>query len=373
MGNIAKRPNGAWRARYRDESGREHSKHFTRKGDAQRWLEHVAASRIAGNYVDPSAGRISFSAFYLQWADRQVWASNTRRAMDLAAGSVPFGDVPLRTVRRSHIEQWIKSMLTITDARPRPLAASTIHTRVNNVRAVLRAAVADQVIAKDPSQGIRLPRRRKRDAAMRIPQPGEVGALLEHAEPSFKAFVAVCAFAGLRLGEAAALKVSDVDFLHRRLSVERQVQRAPKGSVEIRPPKYGSERQVILPDGLLDLLGKHVGTHVSAPTPDGWLFTSLGSDLPPHQNTIGHRWRSTLKAAGLTGIKLHDLRHFYASGLIAAGCDVVTVQRALGHSSATTTLSTYAHLWPNAEDRTRSAAAEMLAQAVKAHDESRTA
>jgi Phage integrase family len=63
--------------------------------------------------------------------------------------------------------------------------------------------------------------------------------------------------------------------------------------------------------------------------PDRWLFVGHGTE-PPHQNTIGHRWRTTLKAAGLSGIKLHDLRHFYASGLIAAGCDVVTVQCALG-------------------------------------------
>jgi integrase len=61
---------------------------------------------------------------------------------------------------------------------------------------------------------------------------------------------------------------------------------------------------------------------------------------------------------------LHDLRHFYASGLIAAGCDVVTVQRALGHASATTTLRTYAHLWPTAEDRTRAAAAHLMRSAT---------
>jgi hypothetical protein len=60
-------------------------------------------------------------------------------------------------------------------------------------------------------------------------------------------------------------------------------------------------------------------------------------------------------------VTLHDLRHFYASGLIAAGCDVVTVQRTLGHAKATTTLNTYAHLCPTAEDRTRRAAADLLA------------
>ncbi|MBV9351448.1 MAG: tyrosine-type recombinase/integrase [Mycobacterium sp.] len=57
---------------------------------------------------------------------------------------------------------------------------------------------------------------------------------------------------------------------------------------------------------------------------------------------------------------MHDLRHFYASGLIAAGCDVVTVQRALGHSSAAVTPTTYAHLWPDANDRTRKAAGPLM-------------
>jgi integrase len=64
--------------------------------------------------------------------------------------------------------------------------------------------------------------------------------------------------------------------------------------------------------------------------------------------------------------RLHDLRHFYASGLIAAGCDVVTVQRATGHSAASFTLNTHSHLWPKAEDRTRNAAAQLLTEALTA-------
>ena len=87
---------------------------------------------------------------------------------------------------------------------------------------------------------------------------------------------------------------------------------------------------------------------------------------PPHQNTIGHQRRKACRAAGVTGFLLHDLRHFYASGLIADGCDVVTVQRALGHAKATTTLNTYAHLWPTAEDRTRKAAGGLMAAALTA-------
>jgi site-specific recombinase XerD len=59
------------------------------------------------------------------------------------------------------------------------------------------------------------------------------------------------------------------------------------------------------------------------------LFVGSGN-RPPHKDWVGWRWRKTVAAAGFSGIKLHNLRHFYASGLIASGCDVVTMQRALG-------------------------------------------
>ena len=69
---------------------------------------------------------------------------------------------------------------------------------------------------------------------------------------------------------------------------------------------------------------------------------------------------------------LHDLRHFFASGLIADGCGVVTVQHALGHSSASITLNVYSHLWPKAEGRTRAAAATLMAIAAGSADSVRT-
>jgi integrase len=84
---------------------------------------------------------------------------------------------------------------------------------------------------------------------------------------------------------------------------------------------------------------------------------------PLDQNSVGYLWRKAKAAAGVE-YRLHDLRHFYASVLIAAGCDVVTVQRAMGHKSATVTLNTYSDRWPKAEDRTRKAAAGMFADAI---------
>jgi integrase len=172
--------------------------------------------------------------------------------------------------------------------------------------------------------------------------------------------IGLCAFAGLRLGEAAAVKVDDIDFLRRTLTVSRQVQRAGKDQVEIRAPKYGSERVVYLPEDLVNMLAAHVEHGVR---PEGSLFVGA-HDGPPHQNTVDYWWRKTLRDAGLKGIKLHDLRHFYASGLIAEGCDVVTVQRSLGHATATTTLNTYSHLWPTAKERISKAAGAMMKSAI---------
>ncbi len=151
---------------------------------------------------------------------------------------------------------------------------------MNNVRAVLRRAVADRVIPRDPSEGVALPRRRRAAAAMTLPTPAQVGAILEAAEGLFRPFVGLCAFAGLRLGEAAGLRVDHIDFLRRTLTVARQVQRAPGGAVEIRPPKYGSERVVFLAPTLVEMLAAHVTAHC----PDGgWSFT--GEAAQPRTRT----------------------------------------------------------------------------------------
>lgn len=346
-----------WRARYVDDQSQERARSFDRKADAQQWLDAIVTSQVSGNYVDPTLGRVTFASFYREWSTRQVWVPGTLQAMDLAAGSVTFADVALSELRPSHVETWVRTM------RDRPLEPSTIKTRFNNVRSVLRAAKRDRVLANDPTESVTLPRQRRAEAAMRIPEPERVGDLLRASTPDFTAFVALTAFAGLRLGEAAALRVGDVDFLRREIHVRRQVQRANGGVVEVRAPKYGSERTVPAPDGLLAILSDHVRDWLPDTEPDRWFFPGQNGN-PWHQNSVGYRWVRTKATAGQPEWRLHDLRHFFASGLIYAGCDVVTVQRALGHSSPNVTLSTYAHLWPNADDRTRKAAESIFVAAT---------
>lgn len=359
MASIRQRPGGKWRARYRDDDGREHSRHFDRKRDGQAWLDEVASSRLTGTYVAPAASKVTLSGFYAEWAPTQQWATGTRRNADFAVASCTFRDVPFGKLRRSHAEAWVKAMQA-------NLAPSTIQTRVRYVGGVLKAAVLDRALSADPTKGLRLPAVRRLEHTMRIPTPGEVQAVRDAAEPFLRPLLDVMAFAGLRIGEASAVQTSDVRWLQHELHVARQIQNRPGGVREVCPPKHGSERVIPVPAELTLRLSAHlveVGSHA-----DGWLLP--GS--PPSPNALRRWFEKACRAAGVEGITPHDYRHFYASGLIRAGLDAVSVARAMGHASPSITLNVYAHLFPDAADRTRAAAADLLTSTTSPADQLRT-
>lgn len=205
---------------------------------------------------------------------------------------------------------------------------------------------------------------------MQILSAEQVAAVLV-AAGDFRAFVEVCVFAGLRLGEAAGLQVGDVNFLGRSIDVRRQVQGSTIKSATLVPPKYGSERTIYVPSQLMATLSAHVATEALSGPGEQLFVTPLGRLW--QRNNAGEEWRRIRKEVGLPeGITLHALRHTFASNLIASGCDVVTVQRALGHSQPSITLNVYSHLWPSAEDKTRSATADFMAAVAGPADSVRT-
>lgn len=355
MASIQKRPSGRWRARYRDDAGKEHARHFDRKVDAQRWLDEVTADRLTGRYADPRRGSVAFGQYMASWMKLQPWQPRTFVGAELVRKSVPFADVPLNQLTVEHLEAWRRQM------QVDGLAVRTINNRMRTVRTALKAAVAGKRIAENPAAHIKMLRVEGAVTEVRIPSPEDVSALLGASEPRMRAFVALCAFAGLRRGEASAVRVDDIDFLRRVLRVRWQVQAKPGGKPEVREPKYGSIRDVYLPDELLTMLSQHI-EHQGVAS-DGWLFFSGSGPIAP--STVNSWWIRTRQAVDLE-TDLHGLRHFYASGLIAAGCDVVTVQRALGHSKPSITMDTYSHLWPTAEDKTRAAASGIMVVALNA-------
>jgi len=154
------------------------------------------------------------------------------------------------------------------------------------------------------------------------------------------------AFAGLRIAEACGLRLSEVDFMRGIV--------APDVQYPSEPLKSDMARTAVpIPGDLALELSRYA-------TGERWLLEdALGAQVKPFQ--IERAVRAARVPASLPdGFRFHDLRHYFASLLIGAGCDVKVVQTRLRHASATTTLNTYAHMWPDTEESTRAAVASVL-------------
>jgi integrase len=351
--NIAKRPNGKWRARYRDDTGREHARHFERKVDAQAWLDEQTARIVRGEWADPRAGRELLSGYANRWQAIQVSSPGTARIVDnaLRLHILPrLGGQRIANIRRSDVQAFVKwlearELRPATDTEPaRTLSAGSVRNIYEVLARVMDAAVEDRVIAISPCRRIALPK--DHDDEVGVPTLAEVELVRGALGERWQAVPVVLAGSGLRVGELLGLRLSDVDFLRRSIRVERQRLQ----SNQIAPLKSKASRRTV-PVGqvVIDALAAHLASY---PPPDDALFTD-----ERHQPLTYRRWKRLLgdaaKAAEVD-VTSHSFRHFAASALISGGASVKQVQAFLGHASAMVTLRTYAHLWPGDEDRTRS-------------------
>ena len=153
----------------------------------------------------------------------------------------------------------------------------------------------------------------------------------------------LAAFAGLRLAEVCGLRVADVDFMRGIVTPAVQYPAEELKTETSRTP-------IPIPTSLALTLSAHVAEYAA----DGWLMTNDGGgQLGPWQMQRAFR-AARLQVAGLPeGFRFHDLRHYYASLLIASGADVKIVQTRMRHASGKVTLDTYSHLWPDSDDSTR--------------------
>lgn len=357
MANLQKRPNGRWRARYRDSSGRQHAKHFDRKVDGQRWLDEVTASVVTGQYVDPKAGRITFRDYAEQWRSVQVHRPSSAANIEslLRRHAYPtLGDRPLASILPSEIQAWVKRMSGA-------MAPSTVGVAHGVVSSIFKAAVRDRRVMANPCEGTKLPAVVKRK--VKPPTTEQVEVLRDRLPDELRALVTFTAGVGARQGEVFAVSRDDrlrLLGVNPIVTIDRQLLTVGGGRTEFGPLKTkASYRQVPLPRVVVDELNRHIAEFgVEA---DGLLFTLEGRPLT--RQTFGHVWRPASKAAGLsedTGTGMHALRHYYASLLIRFGESVKTVQERLGHATAAETLDTYSHLWPDSDDRTREAIDSVL-------------
>jgi integrase len=355
MASVTKVSTG-WRARYRTPDGASRSRTFARKIDAERYLTTVEASKLSGAYVDPGAGRLTFGAYAEQWRMAQVHRPSTaaRAETTLRVHVLPYlGDRPLGAIRTSELQGWAKG-------RSELLAASTLRTVHQLVVSIFAAAVTDRLIPSSPAVGVKLPRPELDEVVPMTPE--EVQAMAEAVPARYRALIVAGAATGMRQGELLGLTVNRIDFLRRTIRVDRQLVTVAGQAPFLAPPKTpSSTRTIPAPQVALDALAAHLAAY--EPGDNGLVFTD-DRGQPIRRPHAGHVWRKAARHAEVEGRSFHDLRHLCASVLIARGASVKAVQRFLGHASAKVTLDTYAHLWPDDEDRTRAALDDVLGPAV---------
>ncbi len=352
MAHVQKRTrNGkvTWRARYRTAGGRERSKTFTRRTDADRWLVNAQAEMNRGHYIDPGAGRISLRDYAEQWRVAQVHRPSTADVTRsrLHRHVLPaFGHRPIASILPSEVQAWVKRLSLA-------MSPATVEACYRLLATILRSAVADRLIPSSPCIRIRLPEKgHQLIEPLTIEQVDAVRSLMP---ARARAIVTIAAGSGIRQGEAFGLTVDRVNFLRRTLTVDRQLVKHRGCDIQFGPPKTkASVRTIPVPDLVLEALSTHLSYY---PAQHEWnlVFTNAHG-RPWSRSRFAEIWREAADNAGLPeGARFHDLRHHTASLLIAAGCSVKVVQHQLGHASAVETLDTYGHLWKSDDDRVRQA------------------
>lgn len=329
-----------YRARYRAPDGRERSKCFARKIDAERFLSTVESAKLRGDWIDPALGRMTVE----DWA--HLWLETVRGTLKpktlagyeslLRSRIIPtFGRHPLSSLRPSEVQAWITTM----DADG--LSASRIHEAWVVLSQILDAAVRDGRVARNSARGVKLPRQQRREAEYF--EPLEIDRIVNAMPEPYDLLVRVLGTLGVRFGEAAALRRRNIDILRRRVRVEGSLSEIG-GRITSGSTKSHQTRSIAVPPSLLRALEDHLEKRVSA-DPDALVFTGP-KGAPLRYSAFYHRlWRPTLRRLGLPAAGVHVTRHSAAAAMISAGATPKAVQSVMGHASAAFTLTVYGHLF----------------------------
>jgi len=333
-GNVQRRPDGKWRARYRDPSHREHARHFDRKIDATRWLATQEVARARGEWIDPALARITVGVWVERWLGHQVQLKpSTRKRYEVAIRCqvLPSWErVPLAEVTYADVSAWV-GRLSASE-----LAPATVRYAYRVLSLTLAAAVRDGRLIRNVAEGVRLPRVLKSEKVFLSHE--QVAALAEACAP-YELLVRVLSYTGLRWGEVAALRVRRVDLMRRRLDIAEATEAG--GQVIFGTPKSHQRRSVPLPRFLCDDLA----AHLAGKGPEDLVFVAPEGGVLRNSNFRPRLFDPAARAAGLEGLTPHELRHTAASLAVAAGANVKVVQLMLGHASAAMTLDVYAGLF----------------------------
>ncbi len=335
--------------RYR-AAGRQRTKTFRRRKDADRFLAKQMTAVHDGSYVEMQPTRMGdvFDS-WLDDVDTRVMERNLKASTAATYRSginkhlLPaFGDFRSDQLTPAVMSKWRRSLATRIAAGT--MARKTFNNIFNQLHVILEWArlPAQSFLAHDPLIGQKRFKRERREAE--FCEDDDITALLKAAAdaPEGNAIIHLGLFAGLRRGEIFALQWRDIEGGNGEVGGRIRVRRSLYAGEVTTPKTAAGERTVDAPQRVLDVLAAHRATCPSIG--QGFIFrTRTGAPIDPswwyRETFVEIRKRAKLRPT----VSLHSLRHTYASLLIRQGENPKYVSRQLGHASTSFTMDVYGH------------------------------
>jgi integrase len=355
-----------WRARILGPDGKEHSRSFDRKADAEAYEVTTAADVTRGTFLDPDAGKITLKAYAESWLPVRQLSASTREALETRLHRHVYpaiGHYALVQLAANPglIQEWLAGL---------KVSASYKKTIFATLSSIFNSAVANKKITSNPCRDRNAVQRPRAATHLVVPWSKAQVAEVRAALPSqWQIMADLGAGLGLRQGEIFGLAKGDVDFLRRVVHVRRQV-RIVRGRLVFALPKGDKVRDVPLPKSVALALAAHLKRHPARQVTLPWeepggedttaeLIVTSVTGKACNRNTVNtYGWKPALAVAGIPASRasgMHVLRHTFASVLLHAGVSVKAVSEYLGHSSPVVTMNIYAHTMPAAHDQMREA------------------
>lgn len=346
--SIEQLPSGAWRISITNR-GQRHRRTLppgTSRRDAER-AEHDLRTDIARN---PATGNATVDDLLRRHIAEHGYAASTLVDMQRTRKDrIPdwFATLPVRDVTPALVDQLYSEMA----------AGGASPHRIRRVHELLGAAFSRARrwgwTSLAPTRDARPPRPTPRDLAP--PDPATVARILADLDTRrFGLAIRVLAVTGMRRGEMIGLHWDDVNLDTGEIKVRRSITPVTGQGLVATEGKTGTKghRVVVVDDDTRQRLARH-RRHVASDAlalgrqPGPFVFSSNLGDTPVYPGQVSRVFREARDAVGADrSIRLHDLRHYVATQMLAAGVDPVTVAGVLGHSTPATTLRVYAHYLP---------------------------
>ena len=370
-GNITRRGKNSRRLKFEagerePVTGRRRTRFVTVRGTkkaAQAELIRLLADVENGTAVDPS--KVTVGEYVLTWLDgaTHLAPKTIERYRELAEHQIVphLGSTILQKLRPSQISDWHATLLRAGGRNGRPLAPRTVGHAHRVLHSALARAAKVEAVSRNVAGVLAPPKVEVQEIeSLTDLQIADVLSRLEG--HILYPIVATALGTGMRRGELCGLQWGAVDLDQATISVERSLEQTGAGLRLKTPKSRHGRRRIAMPASVVEMLRAHrvrqiemrLALGIGRPGPGAFVFSHEdGSPLSPDR--LSQQWRRAADAMGLPAVAFHALRHTHASALIAAGLDVVTVSRRLGHGSPGITLGIYAHRFANTDTAAASA------------------